>query len=212
MNKPSWLVHGSVAIQHLCWVLTAVAHLSCERTSSAGLIKLDSNDSANHYSVRPIIQFLDSNTLRAQIVAGWAKSYDRIRRKYIGGGLHVELYSAQGIFASSLTADSAIVEDDTKNIIVQGNVTVIASGSRTTVTTSELRWDDARKKLHSQAFVRVVSAREMLQGYGFESDANLQHYTIYNVTGQALLDNGDMESTITTATFRFSTRATQSTQ
>lgn len=163
---------------------------SCERESSAGLIKLEKTDSANHYSLRPVIQFVDSSALRAQISAGWAKVYDKIRRKYLGGGLNVEFFNKYGIPASNLTADSAVIEDDTKNMTALGTVVVTSAWTKTTVKTTELKWDDAKKKLHSDKFVDIASPTELLQGYGFESDANLEHYTIYKVTGQTLLMSG----------------------
>lgn len=163
---------------------------SCERESSAGLIKLEKTDSANHYSLRPVIQFVDSSALRAQISAGWAKVYDKIRRKYLGGGLNVEFFNKYGIPASNLTADSAVIEDDTKNMTALGTVVVTSAWTKTTVKTTELKWDDAKKKLHSDKFVDIASPTELLQGYGFESDANLEHYTIYKVTGQTLLMGG----------------------
>ncbi len=184
--------------RYLALFLGAVIAVACERESSAGLIKLETKDSANHYSVRPVIQFVDSSAMRAQISAGWAKVYNKIRRKYLGGGLTVEFFSKNGIPASNLTADSAVIEDDTKNMTAQGTVVVTSAWTQTTVRTTELQWDDAKKKLHSDKFVDIASPTELLQGYGFESDANLEHYTIYKVTGQTLLMGGTMATTAAT--------------
>jgi hypothetical protein len=73
------------------------------------------------------------------------------------------------------------------------------------VKTSVIHWDSTRHVLHSPAFVDIRSPYEMLQGYGFESDANLRHYTIFKVTGQTMLSpNGEpiyaTSSTITGST------------
>ncbi len=176
----------------LVWLSSACfLMVSCERESSAGLIKLEAADSANHYSIRPVVQFMDSSFMRAKLTAGWARMYDRIKRKHLGGGLNVEFYSRPyGLLASVLTADSAVIEDDTKNMTARGNVVVTSERTLTTVKTSTLIWDNARNLLRSDEFVDITSPNERLQGYGFESDPNLQHYTIYKVTGQTLLMGG----------------------
>jgi LPS export ABC transporter protein LptC len=172
-------------------VIFCLSVSACERESSAGLIKLEAADSANHYSIRPVVQFMDSSFMRAKLTAGWARMYDRIKRKHLGGGLNVEFYSRPyGLLASVLTADSAVIEDDTKNMTARGNVVVTSERTLTTVKTSTLIWDNARNILRSDEFVDITSPTERLQGYGFESDPNLQHYTIYKVTGQTLLMGG----------------------
>lgn len=180
------LVFGIGLVLCVCSLLA-----SCERESSAGLIKLGVGDSANHYSIHPTVQFMDSSFMRAKLTAGWARMYDRARRKHLGGGLNVEFYSRPyGLLASVLTADSAVIEDDTKNMIARGKVVVTSERTQTTVKTSVLIWDNARGVLRSDEFVDIASPTELLQGYGFESDPSLQHYTIYKVTGQTFLVGG----------------------
>jgi LPS export ABC transporter protein LptC len=180
--------------------------MSCERESSAGLIILDTQDSASHSSTNPTIQFMDSSYLRANIHAAWAKMYDKRGETLLGGGVNVEFYAKPNrALASILTADSARIDDKSKDMTASGNVVVIAQGSMTTVKTSVMQWDSSRQVLHSSAFVDIRSPYELLQGYGFESDANLHHYTIYKVTGQTLLSpNGEPLT-------NFSTSATSST-
>ena len=82
-----------------------------------------------------------------------------------------------------LTAQSATVDDITKNMTARGNC-VVVSDSGTTLTTEVLQWDNRRRKIHSDQFVRIVSPKEILQGYGFEADQNLNDYVIYRISGQ----------------------------
>lgn len=191
-NRPLNFFGGTKAASFVAVLAIFCLSVSaCERESSAGLIKLETSDSANHYSTRPVVQFMDSSFMRAKLTAGWARMYDRIKRKHLGGGLNVEFYGRpSGLLASVLTADSAVIEDDTKNMTARGNVVVTSERTLTTVKTSTLIWDNARNILRSDEFVDITSPTERLQGYGFESDPNLQHYTIYKVTGQTLLMGG----------------------
>ncbi len=186
---------------------------SCERESSAGLIVLETSDSATHTSYNPVIQFMDSSYMRARIRAGWAKIYDKRAETLLGDGVQVEFFTKpERALASILTADSARVDDKTKNMTASGNVVVVANGSMTTVKTSVIHWDSTRHVLHSPAFVDIRSPYEMLQGYGFESDASLRHYTIFKVTGQTFLSpNGEPISTTSgTAVSGMGTSATVS--
>lgn len=169
-------------------IVTLFCASSCERESSAGLIVLETSDSATHTSYHPVIQFMDSSYMRARIRAGWAKMYDKRAETVLGGGVQVEFFTKpERTLASILSADSARVDDKTKNMTASGNVVVVANGSMTTVKTSVIHWDSTRHVLHSPAFVDIRSPYELLQGYGFESDASLRHYTIFKVTGQTFL-------------------------
>jgi LPS export ABC transporter protein LptC len=184
------------------WVMLMLCCLmSCERESSAGLIILDTQDSASHSSTNPTIQFMDSSYLRANIRAGWAKMYDKHAETLLGGGINVEFYAKPSrALASILTADSARIDDKSKDMTASGNVVVISQGNFTTVKTSVMQWDSSRQVLHSTAFVDIRSPYELLQGYGFESDADLHHYTIYKVTGQTLLSpNGEPMTNFSTS-------------
>jgi hypothetical protein len=45
-----------------------------------------------------------------------------------------------------------------------------------TLETDSLRWQNARGKIVSDAFVRVTRNGDVVTGYGFESDATLEHF------------------------------------
>jgi LPS export ABC transporter protein LptC len=174
----------------LAVVLFAVLSLlaGCERGSTAGMMRLDSTSLATHRSSNPLVQFMDSSYLKAVLKAAWAEVYESRQQTLLGGGVRVEFRSrATGAVVSVLTADSAVIDDKTKNMTAIGNVVVVSDAPPRTVRTSLMMWDNARQKLHSTAFVSIVSPEEILQGYGFESDQNLEHYVIYNVSGQTML-------------------------
>lgn len=43
-------------------------------------------------------------------------------------------------------------------------------------------WRNKDQKIISDKFVTIISPKEKIQGYGFESDQSLRNYTIYNIT------------------------------
>ena len=45
-----------------------------------------------------------------------------------------------------------------------------------------MMWRNRDRKIVSDKFVKVISPKEVIEGYGFESDQSLKNYIIYNIT------------------------------
>jgi len=65
-----------------------------------------------------------------------------------------------------------------------GHVVAINDSARTRMETSILFSNNKTEKFYSTEFVKVVSPKERIQGYGFESDQNLNNYKIFRVSGE----------------------------
>jgi len=65
---------------------------------------------------------------------------------------------------------------------------VVVSSDSSRMTTEQLFWDNQRQLIFTPAFVKITTAKEKLQGHGFESDQSLKHYRIFHVTGQTQAD------------------------
>lgn len=129
--------------------------------------------------------FVDSSYTKAILRAKRARIYDRIGITLLDSGLQVEFMSKQSKNRISLlTADSAEIEDKTKNMIARGNVVVISDSSSTKLETSVLQWNNATQKIYSTEYVKITSPTESIQGWGFESDQYLINYKIFRVSGE----------------------------
>lgn len=82
---------------------------------------------------------------------------------------------------SWLTSLRGKVDDVTKNMFAYDSVTAW-NDSGTVLKTNELMWRNKDQKITSDKFVTITSPKEIIQGYGFESDQHLDHYVIRNVT------------------------------
>ena len=82
---------------------------------------------------------------------------------------------------TTLTSKRGKVDENTSNLYAMDSV-VTVSDSGIVVTTEEIMWRHEDKKIISDKFVTIVSPKEIIQGYGFESDQHLQNYIIYNIT------------------------------
>jgi len=91
--------------------------------------------------------------------------------------VRIEFFDPKGARYSTLLADQGVVDQRTNNLEARGNVRV-ATESGVTMETDSLRWLNGTRKIVSDAFVRVTRKQDVVTGYGFESDANLEHFHI----------------------------------
>jgi LPS export ABC transporter protein LptC len=59
---------------------------------------------------------------------------------------------------------------------------VAENDSGTVLKTNELMWRNSDQKIITDKFVTITSPKEVIQGYGLESDQQLKNYKIFNVT------------------------------
>lgn len=129
--------------------------------------------------------FVDSSFTKAILRAKRARIYQDRAETLLDSGVTCEFLSQKtGKRSSYLTADSARIDDRTKNMLARGHVVVISDSTNTKLETSLLMWDNQAQKLYSTEYVRITSPEERLQGYGFESDLYLNNYKIMKVSGE----------------------------
>jgi LPS export ABC transporter protein LptC len=128
--------------------------------------------------------FIDSSYTKAVLTAKRALIFNARSETLLDGGLQIDFFSkATGNRISRLTADSAKIEDKTKDMLARGNVVVIADSAHATLKTSLLQWNNTTQKLYSTEYVEIMSPTETIRGFGFESDLNLTNYKIFKVSG-----------------------------
>ncbi len=161
--------------------------MSCQEKSKATPKLLDSTD----WTLKPEqishdfeVKFVDSNWVKAKLKAGRGRIYTSRMETLIDNALRLELFSKNSSNVTTwLTADSARIDDNTRDMIAKGKVVVFSDSSQTRLETSVLQWNQAEQKFFSTAFVRITSPSELIEGYGFESDQYLLNYKIFKVSG-----------------------------
>lgn len=157
---------------------------SCEQEQKEHFFSGDMTDIPTHRSKSPVVYFMDSNRVKAVLHANAARVYEDRQRTYLDTNVVVEFMSrSTGKRVSILTANAVEVDDRTKDMTARGNVVVVSDSTQTTLHTQVLMWNNGRQKLHSTEFVHIKAPKETLEGYGFESDQNLENYVIYKVSG-----------------------------
>ncbi len=137
--------------------------------------------------------FSDSAKIKAVLYAGHMSVYDEPPQTLLDSNITVLFYNPQGEKTTTLTALKGKVNDITKDLYAIDSV-VAVSDSGVTLKTQELEWKNKERKITSDKFVTIISPKEKIQGYGFESDQSLRNYTIHNITYITRLDTVKQES------------------
>ncbi len=87
--------------------------------------------------------------------------------------LTADFYNEAGEVGSVLTADHGTIDQRSNDMEARGHVR-LKTGDGRLLETETLFYDSKRRKIHTDDFVKVIDGRNVLTGYGLESDPNLQ--------------------------------------
>ena len=85
---------------------------------------------------------------------------------------------------SQITADYGIRYDKNKLMEAKNNVIVTSIKNNEQLETEHLVWDERKKTIYSDVFVKITRSGEVLYGDGLTSDENFTIYTIKNPSGE----------------------------
>jgi LPS export ABC transporter protein LptC len=174
-------------MKSLCFWILCIASLvlfGCEeKTSPTVLASLDSQSLPQQESWNSTIVVSDSGHISAIIAAGYIRVYDQTQQTQMSQGVRVRFFSREGKQTSVLTSDEGTVDEVNNNLEARKNVVVVSSDS-SRMKTEQLFWDNQRQLIYTPLFVDITTAKEKMQGHGFESDPSLKHYRVFRVTGQ----------------------------
>ncbi len=140
--------------------------------SSEELPDQESNDA--------VITFTEEGKLKAILYSDNIKVLGGKNEKLLEN-MRIEFFDENEVRTSVLTSFFGKIDDSTLDMFARDSV-VAVSDRGVTLTTDELIWQNKSKKIVTDKFVRIVSDKEIIEGYGFESDQNLRNYTIFNIT------------------------------
>ncbi len=138
--------------------------------------------------------YSDSARLKMVMKAPQMLTYDKnVKEPFtlLPSGLTMDFYTNEEKLEATLSANYGIHYPQRKRMEVKYNVVVVNKNGET-LNTEHLIWDEVTKKIHSDAFVKITTAKEIIMGNGFESNEDLTQYQIKDVTGTIQLDNKDL--------------------
>jgi LPS export ABC transporter protein LptC len=106
-------------------------------------------------------------------------------------GVKVDIYEHDSV-SSNLKSNYAINFE--KERIMEAKSNVIVTNIRgETLNTEHLIWDQNKKKIYSNVFVKITTATQIWMGKGFESDERFDKWELKNPTGNIYIDKNELE-------------------
>ena len=125
----------------------------------------------------------NEGVIRAKIASEHLEKYNEKKFISLDNNVVVDFYDNYERHSSTLTSDSAEVNQSANDMVASGNV-VAVSDSGISLYTSKLLWDSSEEKLLTKEKIMVTTTDlDTIYGIGFESDSNLENWKIINPSG-----------------------------
>ena len=134
------------------------------------------------------IRYTDSSILQATIVAPRLLHYSDEKEPYteMPEGVKATFFDARGRETSRISAASAVSYETEKMIVLRDSVRVYNTKGEE-LQSEELYWDQRKKTIYTNTFVKIVREGETLRGHGFESNETFTKYKILKPSGPVKL-------------------------
>lgn len=110
---------------------------------------------------------------------------DSLEYDYFPEGISVYSYTAEGLLESVIVSDKAVhkspkKENKTSDEVWEayGNVVLHNVINKETMETDTIYWDQTRKEIYTDCYVKVYSPDGFMQGYGMRSDDRMQNWKL----------------------------------
>lgn len=144
-------------------------------------VQLTAEQIPDQESWNSTIFFTDSGKTKAILYSGHIKVFANTKETLLDSNIRVDFYNNEEIHTSTLTSKRGRVDEKTNNLYAIDSV-VAVNDSGIVITSDVMMWRNNDRKIVSDKYVTIVSPKEKIEGYGFESDQNLRNYIIYNIT------------------------------
>ncbi len=170
----------------IIYLLILLIMTSCfeKELATPEVIDIELENVPDFIVVGPIVDFYDSTNVKAKLKADTAKSYKKFNYSILYYNVHIDFFEKNSKnIETYITSDSAMIDESSNNMFAYNNVYVWSYKSETSLKTQFLEWNQEKKLLISNKFVRIDSPVEIIEGYGLESNQDLTNYKIFKVSG-----------------------------
>lgn len=136
-----------------------------------------------------VVLYSDSARLRVRISGPMSKRSTRgysVEEEF-PNGVFVEFLNGAGAVESWLKADYAIRIESDKKVITRGNV-VLENVKGEKIEGPELIWDERKREIYSDRFVKITKGEEIIYSYSFRSDEMFSRVELKASEGDILLE------------------------
>jgi len=141
-------------------------------------------------SWNPVIRINSVGKENVQARAAYSAHYEDPREILFIGKVRLDFFDLDGAHSSIMTADTGRIDEGRHLFTARGNV-FVESDSGMTLATSILHWHENKQLIYTDQQIVLTTLTDTLFGVGFESDANLQNWTITQPTGVSYREFAD---------------------
>ena len=136
------------------------------------------------------LEYSDSSYTRIKLDAVIAEHYTHLEEPYrlFPKGIKVKFFDELGVETSRLKANFAKELIDEQLWEGKGDV-VVVNRKGEQLNTEKLFWNKKTEKIYSDAYVKITTDTQIIEGTGFEADQDFTNYTIENVIGIIYLED-----------------------
>lgn len=171
-------------------IVVAVCAMGCESEQPAKTPPAEQFPSSEAYNATT--EFYSGPIVTTRIKSGRIVSWADQDSSW-SFDMHVDFYDSTGAHTSTLQADSALIRELKRRLEVFGNVEVITDAG-TTLESEHLAWDDSNRLISTDSFVVVTRGDDVMSGYGFRSDPELERIVFRRQVSGRLTDTKLLES------------------
>ena len=176
-------------MRYLLSVMLFLIGVSCSEEKIKPLVNNNTLQSEipSHESWNSQITFTTEGKIKAVLFSDHLKKYELQKLTQLEI-VKINFYDSDQKISSTLTSKRGKVDDITMDMYAIDSV-VAVNDSGTVLTTTELKWRNSDGKILTDKFVSIKSPKEIIEGYGLESDQSLHNYMIFNVTYSSTISN-----------------------
>lgn len=138
--------------------------------------------------------YSDSTVLKMKLETPQMQQYEKDVKEPVTimpKGLFVTFYDDNGKESMTLKADYGVLYKNSNRMEVKYNVEVVnADGAK--LNTEHLIWNEQKKKITSDDFVKITTAKEIIMGKGLEANQDFSQYEIKEVTGTIRVEDNQL--------------------
>jgi LPS export ABC transporter protein LptC len=129
------------------------------------------------------IDYSDKGVVRIKATAPTATRFNR-EKPYLefSDGIKILFYNDAHEVESTLTAKYATAYENSHAMTARDSVVVINNKGEI-LNTDELIWDEDKKIIYSNSFVKITTTDEIIYGNGMTANENFTDYVIKHITG-----------------------------
>jgi LPS export ABC transporter protein LptC len=162
----------------LVWGLLALGGMGVGLSGCSGGKKLSASGTTGELPDGEVEDFsiteTDSGRTQWTLFAKHAATY-QARDLVTARTLRIDFFDEKGQKSSELLAREGELYQRTRDMVARGNVVLLTTeGWR--MSTEEMHFLNSHRKITSDKLVRVEKEGTVLEGVGFESDPNLEHF------------------------------------